>query len=57
MRWVREMPSHWETFEVLYRKTDNVIADARWIVEEGRRFAHAVADQTLVGRNWALGKR
>ena len=54
---MQEMPSHWETLEVLYRKTDNVIADARWIVEEGRRFAHAVADQTLVGRNWALGKR
>ena len=41
----------------LYRKTDDVVADARWIVEESRRFAHAVADQTLVRRNWALGKR
>ena len=26
-------------------------------IEESRRFAHAVADQTLVRRNWALGRR
>jgi len=43
--------------DLLYRRTDDVVADARWIVEESRRFAHAVADQTLVRRNWALGKR
>jgi hypothetical protein len=48
---MQEMPSHWETFEDVYRKTNDVIGDARWIVEESRRFAHAVADQTLVGRN------
>ncbi|MDO4808070.1 MAG: PDDEXK nuclease domain-containing protein [Coriobacteriales bacterium] len=46
-----------ESVEVVYRKTNDVIADARWIVEESRRFAHTVADQTLVRRNWALGKR
>ena len=43
--------------DMLYRRTDDVVADARWIVEESRRFAHAVADQTLVRRNWALGRR
>ena len=43
--------------QLIYRKTDDVVADARWIVEESRRFAHVVADQTLVRRNWALGKR
>jgi hypothetical protein len=43
--------------DVLYRKTDDVVADACWIVEESRRFAHVVVDQTLVRRNWALGKR
>ena len=42
---------------VIYRRTDDVVADARWIVEESRRFAHVVADQTLVRRNWALGRR
>ena len=40
-----------------YRTTDDVVADACWIVEESRRFAHTVVDQTLVRRNWALGKR
>jgi predicted nuclease of restriction endonuclease-like (RecB) superfamily len=43
--------------DVLYRKTDDVVADACWIVGESRRFAHVVVDQTLVRRNWALGKR
>ena len=43
--------------DALYRRTDDVVADARWIVEESRRFAHAVADQTLTRRNWALGRR
>ena len=42
---------------ILYRNTDDVVADACWIVETSRRFAHTVVDQTLVRRNWALGKR
>lgn len=43
--------------ELIYRRTGDVVADARWIVEESRRLAHRAADQTLVRRNWALGRR
>ena len=43
--------------EALYRKTEDVVADARWIIDESRRFAHAVVNDALVRRNWALGKR
>lgn len=41
----------------LYRKTDDVVSDARWIVETSSRFAHTAVDQAIVLRNWALGKR
>lgn len=42
---------------VEYRQTDDIVGDARLIIESSQRWAHRSVNATLVYRNWYLGKR
>lgn len=43
--------------EVEYRHTDDLLNDARSIIEESQRFAYQAVNVALVRRNWLLGRR
>lgn len=40
-----------------YRQTENLVDDARTIIESSQRWAHRAVNVALVYRNWFLGKR
>ena len=42
---------------VEYRQTDDIVGDARLIIESSQRWAHRSVNAALVYRNWYLGKR
>ena len=42
---------------VAYRQTEDIVDDARLIIESAQKWAHRVVDVALVYRNWFLGKR
>lgn len=42
---------------VEYRQTNDIVGDARLIIESSQRWAHRSVNAALVYRNWYLGKR
>ena len=40
-----------------YQYTDNIINDAKWLIETARTIAHRYVNLILVQRNWMLGQR
>lgn len=42
---------------VAYRQTEDVVGDARLIIESAQKWAHRAVNVALVYRNWFLGKR
>lgn len=42
---------------VAYRQTEDIVGDARLIIESAQKWAHRAVNVALVYRNWFLGKR
>lgn len=42
---------------VAYRQTEDIVNDARLIIESAQKWAHRAVNVALVHRNWFLGKR
>lgn len=42
---------------ITYSKSDNLLKDARQIIERTRKYAYNAINIALVQRNWLLGKR
>ena len=42
---------------VAYRQTEDIVDDARLIIESAQKWAHRTVNVALVYRNWFLGKR
>ena len=43
--------------EIKYRQSNNILEDAKYIVETSQKIAYQAVNVTLVQRNWLLGKR
>lgn len=43
--------------EIKYTKSDNLLHDAKQIIESARNFAYSAVNVAMVRRNWLLGKR
>ena len=44
-------------YEIKYRQSNNILEDAKYIVETSQKIAYQAVNVTLVQRNWLLGKR
>ncbi|MBR1404612.1 MAG: DUF1016 family protein [Treponema sp.] len=43
--------------EIVYTKTDNLLNDAKSIIESAQQFAYSAVNFAIIQRNWLLGKR
>lgn len=40
-----------------YQMTEDIVRDAKWIIESAQKHAHSAVNLALVQRNWLLGYR
>ncbi|WP_308602824.1 DUF1016 N-terminal domain-containing protein [uncultured Fibrobacter sp.] len=43
--------------EIEYKKTENLLEDAKVIIESAQKFAYSAINFAIIQRNWLLGKR
>ena len=46
-----------EQNEIVYAKTNNLLNDAKNIIESAQQFAYSAVNYAIIQRNWLLGKR
>lgn len=46
-----------KTNEIAYAKTDDLLKDAKNIIESAQQFAYSAVNYAIIQRNWLLGKR
>ena len=43
--------------EIIYRNTNDLLNDAKSIIESAQQFAYGTVNYAIIQRNWLLGKR